>query len=195
MLTTDTLAIAASTPARPFAKETLIKGQPARIECIQIADQTYSISKGPLSIISLEDEWYDDIKDPAAVVDFLKRNREVQPDILTFWQRLPDLQPKYPYHMEWQHISALPVPSYDDWFNRQLKSRVRGSLRKSEKEGVVVRETVFDDAFVQGMTTIFNESPTRQGARFWHYGKDFATIKRQFGEGGPSVIVVRPSRA
>ncbi len=30
------------------------------------------------------------------------------------------------------------------------------------------------------MTAIFNESPIRQGRRFWHYGKDFETVKRQF---------------
>ena len=31
-----------------------------------------------------------------------------------------------------------------------------------------------------GMTSIFNETPIRQGRRFLHYGKDFETIKRQF---------------
>jgi len=30
------------------------------------------------------------------------------------------------------------------------------------------------------MTSIFNETPIRQGRRFWHYGKDFETLKRQF---------------
>ncbi len=30
------------------------------------------------------------------------------------------------------------------------------------------------------MTEIFNETPVRQGRRFWHYGKDFATVKQQF---------------
>ena len=34
--------------------------------------------------------------------------------------------------------------------------------------------------FVRGMTAIFNETPIRQGRRFWHYGKDFETVKKQF---------------
>src|SRR5437773_3320711 len=38
----------------------------------------------------------------------------------------------------------------------------------------------FDDTFVRGMTSIFNETPIRQVRRFLHYGKDFETIKRQF---------------
>jgi len=75
---------------------------------------------------------------------------------------------------------VLPSKSYDHWFNHQIKSRVRSQIRKSEKEGVVVRETSYDDDFVRGMTAIFNEAPVRQGRRFWHYGKDFETVKRQF---------------
>jgi hypothetical protein len=43
-----------------------------------------------------------------------------------------------------------------------------------------VREASYDDAFIQGMTNIFNETPMRQGRKFWHYGKDFETVKRQF---------------
>ena len=30
------------------------------------------------------------------------------------------------------------------------------------------------------MTSIFNETPIRQGRHFLHYGKDFETVKRQF---------------
>jgi len=110
----------------------------------------------------------------------LRKSAGVRPDIFSFWQRLPDLEPKFPFHRETDYIAALPITSYDDWFNRQIKSRIRTSIRKSEKEGLVVRETTYDDEFVQGMTEIFNESPVRQGSKFWHYGKDFATIKRQF---------------
>ena len=34
--------------------------------------------------------------------------------------------------------------------------------------------------FVRGMTSIFNETPIRQGRPFLHYGKDFETVKREF---------------
>jgi hypothetical protein len=30
------------------------------------------------------------------------------------------------------------------------------------------------------MVAIFNETPIRQGRPFWHYGKDFETVKREF---------------
>jgi hypothetical protein len=167
-------------PSGIFPKDTMVKGQPARIECIQIAGQTYSITRGPITVVALEDEWYEDVRDPAAVIEFLKDNPGFSPDIFTFWQRLPDLAPRFPFHIEWEEIAVLPTRSYDDWFNHQIKSRVRTSIRKAEKEGLVVKETAYDDAFVRGMTTIFNEASIRQGRPFWHYGKDVETVRQQF---------------
>jgi hypothetical protein len=180
MPNTQTIAAQPLSGAGSFRKPTLVHGQPASIECVRIAEQTYAISKGPLAIARLEDEWYEDVHDPAAVVEFLNGNRDVKADLFTFWQRLPDLTPRYSFHQEWDHIAALPSSNYGEWFSHRIKSRVRTSIRKAEKEGLVVKETVFDDAFVRGMTAVFNESPIRQGARFWHYGKDFDTVKQQF---------------
>jgi len=163
-----------------YTKETLVKGQPTSVECVDIAGQAYAVTPGPVTMLSLEDEWYDDVRDPAAVIETLRQSKGFKPDLFSFWQRLPDLEPKHSYHTEWEEIAVLPVQSYDHWFNQQIKSRTRGLIRKAEKEGIVVRETPFDDDFVRGMTAIFNEAPVRQGKKFWHYGKDFETVKRQF---------------
>ena len=175
-----TASVSISSSPRFFPKETLIKGQPVQLDCAEIAGQVYSIAPGPLRIASLYDEWYEDVCDPATVIQTMQRARGFRPDIFTFWQRVPDVEPHFPYYFEREEIAVLPIPSYDDWWNKQIKSRTRGLIRKTEKEGVVVRETTFDDDFVRGMTAIFNESPVRQGRRFWHYGKDAATVKRQF---------------
>jgi hypothetical protein len=164
----------------PFRKDTLIKGQPAQIECVDLNGQTYALNRGPVTIAGLEDEWYEDVANPKAAIEALRANPRVGADIFTFWQRLPDLQPKYDFHTEWEHIAVLPIADHASWFNQQIKSRLRTSFRKAEKEGVVVRETAYDDEFVRGMTTIFNESAIRQGRPFWHHGKDFETVKQQF---------------
>jgi hypothetical protein len=79
---------------------------------------------------------------------------------------MPDVEPKFPYHLEWEENAVLPVTTYDHWWNSQIKSRVRNQNRKSEKEGLLVKEVPYDDDFVHGMTAIFNESPVRQGRRF-----------------------------
>jgi hypothetical protein len=163
-----------------FSKDTLIKGQPGRIKCVNILGQTYQITRGPVTVVALEDEWYEDVYDPDAVVTVLREQRSIEADVFTFWQRLPDVTPRFAFHQEWDDIAVLSSQSYEHWWNHQIKSRVRSQIRKSEKDGVVVRQTSYDDDFVRGMTTIFNEAPFRQGRRFWHYGKDFETVKHQF---------------
>jgi hypothetical protein len=163
-----------------FAKKTLINGDPVQIKCIEIDGQIFSISQGPLTVVNLEDEWYEDLENPEAVISALKGSVGFTPDLFTFWQRMPDVHPKYSFHLEWEEIAVLPITSYDHWWREQIKSRVRNQIRKAQKEGVVVKEATFDDDFVRGMTAIFNETPVRQGRRFWHYGKDCDTVKSQF---------------
>jgi len=165
-----------------FNGTTLIKGQPTQIERVEIYGQVYSISRGVLTTLKLEHEWYEDVRDPFAVIDALNHSINVKPDIFTFWQRVPELEPKYDLYSEWESVAALPIESFDHWFTKQISSRMRSQIRKAQKDGVEVRQCSYDDDFVRGMTEIFNEAPIRQGRKFWHYGKDFETIKRQFSK-------------
>ena len=170
----------APVPGSPFTKETLVNGRPTDVQCVDIRGQTYVVNGGPVSIIRLEDEWFEDVEDHEAVIQALKSQARPSPDILTFWQRMPDVQARQDLHTEWEDIAVLPIQSYDHWWKNQIKSRVRNQIRKAEKEGLVVKEVAYDDDFVRGMTAIFNESPVRQGRPFWHYGKSFDTVKTQF---------------
>lgn len=159
-----------------FTKDTLHNGKDAAARCTVIAGQTYEIRRGLLAVLALEDEWYEDVADPHTVARIGGRFA----DLFTFWQRVPDVVPRYPFHVEWEDLAVLPITTYDDWWKRGIKPRVRNHVRQAEKSGVVIRRVPFDDTFVEGMTAIFNEAPIRQGRPFWHYGKDFATVKRQF---------------
>ena len=160
-----------------FIKDTLHNGRPVTMRYTTIADQSYEIRPGLLDVLVLEDEWYGDVTDPHAVERIARSAKAA--DLFTFCQRIPDIDPRYPFHLEWEDVAVLPIMSYGDWWTG-IKAKVRSDIRRSEKRGLVVRRAAFDDAFVQGMTRIFNESPVRQGRRFWHYGKDFETVKRQF---------------
>ena len=137
------------------------------------------ISKGLMRTARLSDEWYQDLEDPPAFIEELKRNR-VSADVFTFWQRLPDAEPRYPYLREWDSIAVLPVTTYEHWYKNVINNKTRNLVVKAGKKGVVVRRAVFDDAFVEGMTAIFNETPIRQERPFLHYGKSAATVKREF---------------
>jgi len=163
-----------------FPKYTLVKGQPAQIECVEIGGQTFSISRGPLTVVALEDEWFNEVTDPILVIEELRHRTDFSPDLFTFCQRIPHIEPLYDFHREWESIAALSVDTYDHWWAKQIESATRNKIRKSQKAGIEVRECQFDDEFVRGMTSIFNETPIRQGRPFWHYGKDFETVKRQF---------------
>jgi hypothetical protein len=146
---------------------------------VRIQDKDILVEGRLLKTARLEQEWYEDVADPASFVEVLRANG-VTADLFTFWQRFPDATPKFDYAMEYEDLAVLPVRSYEDWWDNRIKSRTRGLIRKSEKMGVTIRETQFDDEFVRGMVEIFNESPVRQGRPFWHYGKNFETVKREF---------------
>lgn len=160
-------------------RDVLIKGQPAKVECAEIAGQVYTVSAGPLRAIGLEDEWYEDVRDPEQVIKEFQR-KSLNADLFTFFQRIPETEPRYSYHHEWESIAVLPITTYENWWNLQVARSARNKIRKSQKAGVEVRVCRYDDAFVRGMTEIFNETPTRQGRRFWHYGKDVETVREQF---------------
>jgi hypothetical protein len=167
--------------AKPtYAKPSLVNGKPCTVECVDILGQTYEVARGLATTVSLEDEWYEDVRNPEQVASSLADDRLVDADIFTFWQRPPDSLPRFGYKSEWVDTAVLPVTSYENWWNHQIKARVRNLIRKSEKDGLRVVEAAYDDQFVLGMTKIFNESPVRQGRRFWHFGKDFQTVKSQF---------------
>jgi hypothetical protein len=161
-----------------FWKDTLINGEPAQVRCLEIGGQTFSIDSGLVKTIRLEDEWFQEVADPRAVIDFLKSHVELG-DILTFCQRLPNVEPRFPFPHELESIAAIEIDTYEQWW-KQLDGATRNMVRKSAKLGVEVKECAFDDDFVRGMTAIFNETPIRQGRRFWHYGKDVETVRQQF---------------
>jgi hypothetical protein len=146
---------------------------------MEVIGKTILIEGNSPRIARLEQEWYEDIEDPTVLINELGKI-EPAPDILTFWQRLPDTEAKFSYTTEPDSIAALPIKTYSYWWEKQIDCKTRNMVRKSQKAGVVVKLATFDDLFVQGMTSIFNETPIRQGRCYLHYGKDFETVKHEF---------------
>jgi len=130
-----------------------------------------------IRVADLDGEGYQFLQDPEAELRGLRESR-TRIDLFTFIQRLSDASPKYGYFMEWDNWAVIRVSTFDDWMTHQINPKVRTKIRKSEQNRVVVREVPFDDALIRGIHIIYNESPTRQGKPFWHYGKDLETIRR-----------------
>ena len=131
-----------------------------------------------LRIARLERERYEDLPDPEAVLNGLRRCGH-RVDLFTFMQRLPETKPKYHYPMEWDNLAVLPVSTFDHWLNHQIRFAPRGRLRQAEKKGVATREVPFSNGLVKGIWGIYNETPVRQGKRFPHYGKDVETVYKE----------------
>jgi hypothetical protein len=129
----------------------------------------------------LSSEWLEDLDDPRAFIQQL-RTSNIRADFFTFWQRLPELQPKYPFFREKDSVAAVPLVDYDHWWNNQINSKTRNLVRKAEKSGVQIRIVPFDDQLVSGITDIFNETPVRQARRFTHFGKDHAQVKKDMSK-------------
>jgi hypothetical protein len=122
----------------------------------------------------------DKLPDPVSVA---RKLREVngRPDLFRFTQRAPDTTPRYNVHLEWDNVAAIPVSTHEQWLHKQISAASRRNIRTSEKKGIVVRSSPFDEAFIRGIIEISNESPIRAGRRYWHYGKSFAAVEEEQG--------------
>lgn len=135
----------------------------------------------------LELDKYEFLEKPASLVEALKACGSAI-DVFHFLQKVPDtldasspIAPVYNYPMVWDNLAVLPVSTYDNWWNQQIRNAPRGRVRTAEKKGVTVREVPFDDATVRGIQHVYNECPIRQGKPFSHYGEDFDAVRRGAG--------------
>ena len=168
-----------SNTARAFYQETIRhKGVPIRLGAVRAENKAFIISGAFIKTATLKNEWQEDIDDPETVIQELK-NLGGKIDLMRFWQRIPESQPKYRYYYEWRDAAAIPVSDYKHWFEKQINPKARNKVRKSAKLGVKIGQTELSDELVRGIMAIFNQSPVRRGKPFWHYGKDFETVKKE----------------
>jgi len=119
---------------------------------------------------------YELLTDPQELLAGLRKSG-TRIDLFTFMQIMPETSPKFAYPMEWDNLAVLRVSTFDQWWNHQIRSDARNRARQAEKKGVMIREVPFDEALVQGMWEVYNESSIRQGKPNVHYGKDIQTVR------------------
>jgi hypothetical protein len=163
--------------------EIRVKGKIISVPSVCVAGRTVIAAGNWLKIASVMDEELvqgDTIADPESFAAALKES-DLQADILTFAQKLPDSAPKYKFHMEWDNLAVVPITTYAEWLEKRAEYDVRKAVKRAKKLGVEVRQAEFNEAFVQGICGIYNDSPLRQGTAFWHYQKDFAAVQLENG--------------
>lgn len=170
-----------STCANVEEAEIRISGKTLYVPSTEICGRTIIVTGKWIRTAQVKDEELVEgvpVEDPESFITKL-RESELKADVFTFAHKPPEITPKYNYHLEWDNWAALPTTSFKDWWENRLPQESRKNVRRAVKRGVVVRVVPFDDELVKGIQQIYNESPVRQGKPFWHFGKDFDTVKRQ----------------
>ena len=133
-----------------------------------------------LKIAQIHDEiWLEGqpVSDPKSFVSALQSNR-CGADVFTFAQTLPETEKKYSYVAEWDNLAVARTTDFKAWWE-SLPQESRKNVRRSERRGLTTGPVVFYDALAQGIKRIYDETPIRQGRRFWHYQKDLEAVKKE----------------
>ena len=136
-----------------------------------------------IKIASLKDEeWLEnELINPNSCTEKMKGRSEFpKADLLCFSQKVPNTAPRYKYQMERTSVAAAHVPTYNEWW-KKLPQVTRKNVRRAYKRGVVVKARSFEDDVVEGIQSVQNETPIRQGRAYPHYGKSFDEVKHDHG--------------
>ncbi len=174
----------ATTHTAPVALETIeasVKGEWRTVSALNIGGTYITVGGNWLKIAQVHDEeWLQSVlRNPETCVEKLRgrNSNSLSADIFTFCQRLPEIVPHYPYRFESQSVAAIPITSFNEWWNR-LPQVTRKNVRRAQKRGVEVSVRSVDDILIGDIVELTKDSPVRQGKRFVHYGKDFAQTKK-----------------
>ncbi len=165
------------------SNEIYIKGKWVKVPVLDVDGKTIAFRGTKLkTAVVRSEEWLEtEVENPERCIAELKNQRPdgKRADIFTFMQKLPAIQPKYRYPMEWESVAAIRLTSFKTWWE-SLPQATRKNVRRAEKRGVVVAIKEFDDDLIQGLVELNNESPIRQGVRNVQYGKTHDQIRKDY---------------
>lgn len=175
--------MAATSTVTPVTHRISVKGKIRSTSALKIDDHVVVITGRFVKVAKIFDAYWleaDKLPDPSRVVAGLKEVAN-PPDLFTYTERVPRTEPRFDYHLEWDNVAAIPVSTHEHWLQKQISSASRRNVKTSEKKGVTVRVCEFDEQYIRGIMSISDESPIRAGRKYWHYGKDFATVDAEQG--------------
>lgn len=160
-----------------------VQGRNTEVPALRILGREIVVIGRVLKTAVVKDEAFVEgviVPDPPAVLDAL-RQAPVRIDVFSFARKFWDPAPLHGYPVVWDNFAVLPVSTYEHWIKTQVKKDVRENVRRAAREGVVARLCSYDDAFVRGIKSLCDETPVRQGKRFWHFGKSLEDIREIHG--------------
>jgi hypothetical protein len=157
-----------------------VRGQSVIVPATSVDGLTVVVNGRFPRVASIADEaWVENAfpRDPAQFIAGLAAS-PLRADIVTFAQTIDDPKPAYRYPFEWDNVAAIDTREFARWWD-QLPQATRKNCRRSERRGAHTDVMTLDEDLAAGIKRIYDESPIRQGRRFWHYGKDVATVWRE----------------
>ena len=159
--------------------EIRVKGKSLSVPSTQIAGRKIITTGKWLKVAAVSEEDLlegDTITNPEEFISRFKRSG-LKADVFTFAQRIPESTPKHGLYFEWENCAVIPITTYAQWWKERAEYSIRKGVNRAKKLGVTVSVAEFNDALVEAICRIYNETPVRQGKTFWHYQKDFQTVK------------------
>jgi GNAT superfamily N-acetyltransferase len=130
-----------------------------------------------------EEMMEEELGDPGAYCAALqKANRKtLGADIFTFTQKPTSTEPKYSYPIQWESVAAVRLAGFEGWWEA-LPQVTRKNVRRSQKRGVSVRVNEFDRDLIEGIRSVNDDTPVRQGMRNAHFGQSYEETEKRYGE-------------
>jgi hypothetical protein len=160
--------------------EIRVRGKTVKVPSTCIQGRTIIVKGKWVKLAAVKDEDClegDVVDNPDLFVTQLKEG-PLKVDLFTFAEEPTSTKPEYGYHIEWDSAAIIPIRDYAGWWEK-LPQETRRNVRKAAKCGVDVKAAPFNDELVRGIVDIYNETPMRQGKRFWHYGKSFEIVREE----------------
>jgi hypothetical protein len=170
-------------PQREFS-ELSVKGEFRRFPSLSISGVCILVLGRWLKTAVIKDEeWLPGITviDPKVVLSELEEDRHGA-DLFTFGQKLPGTEPRFPYHIEWTNVAAIPIKTYEDWWTNGATQVTRKNIRRAARKGITVKNVEFNDDLIGNIVKLNNSALYRQQHRFGHYGKSFEAVKKDYSD-------------
>ena len=162
--------------------EVSLKGKIRQVSALDVGGRSVIVDGRFFRLARIHQEsWFaDDFEDLPSFLEQLRCTsvRLGRIDAFTFAQNLPHLSQKHDFKTHAESVAAIPITTYEHWMDG-LQRDSRTDVRKAAKRGVAVRASELTDEFVRGIVALYNESPVRQGKRFWHYGKQEGAVRKE----------------
>ena len=159
-----------------------VRGKAVRVPVMQIDGRVVAVTgRFPRVACVKDEEWYDGgrIDDLAGFRRAISASG-LRADVLTVGGDLETKREVAGAVREPDNVAVIDTSDFKAWW-QGLPQEARKNTRRAAKRGVRVEIVDYTDDLVRGIKAIYDEAPIRQGRRFWHYGKDIETVRRENG--------------